>query len=74
MNDHLDAIAFAITETPSQVCVRCGHRSKGCPRCGRVDPLLGGRIKGEFYCHLQSKRSCYTLTLWELGFEAFRKG
>jgi hypothetical protein len=74
-SDAVDTVAARIAEaaqTP-QVCVRCGHRSGGCSRCGQHHLLLGGRIKGQPYCHLQSKRSCYVLTLWELGVEAYRE-
>lgn len=45
-----------------ETCSRCGHQSGGCPRCGRNDFLLGGRIEHQDYCHtfVETAPTCYT--------------
>lgn len=55
--------------TPAQTCARCGHQAGGCPRCGRNDDLLAGRIGHKDLCHLDSTHepTCYTRTSWELS-------
>lgn len=46
-------------------CARCGHQPRGCPHCGRNDPILGGKIEDREYCHTFSDQpSCYTLNAW----------
>ena len=56
----------------TEICARCGHQSRGCPRCGRNDAYLGASIKGKSYCHLTDRpitvRSCYTETSYDMCF------
>lgn len=44
-----------------QTCARCGHTTPTCARCGKNDPLLGGMVGGQDYCHTFSEDSptCY---------------
>lgn len=47
-----------------ETCARCGHESKGCPKCSRNDPILGGTIEGKRYCHtFGAPLTCYEAEL-----------
>lgn len=49
-----------------ETCARCGHQSRGCPRCGKTDPFLGSGYGDNKYCHTFSATypTCYMLATW----------